>query len=67
MAKAKKKDCRKAGRNGRSPAHQRYLMARRWNTHKVNRVARYIRKHPNWKLPDDMNDELRVRVQMLLK
>lgn len=63
----KKKSSRKVGRNKRSPAHTRYIAERRWMKHKANHVARQIRKHPNYKLPMDLDDEIRVRVQMMLK
>lgn len=61
-----KKSSRKVGRNKRSPAHQRYVFERRWLKHKVNRIVRQIRRHPNWKLPDDLDDEVRTRVQVIL-
>jgi hypothetical protein len=67
MGKSQKKTCEKAGRNADSPAHQRYLFERRWMKHTANHVARQIRKHPNYKLPADLDDEIRVRVQMMLK
>lgn len=64
---SQKKSSKKIGRNANSPAHKRYLIERRWIKHKVNRVVRYIKHHPNWKLPSDLNDEVRTRVQVLLK
>ena len=63
----KKKTCDKAGRNAKSPAHMRYVFERRWIKHRANRVARQMRKHPNYKLPLDLDDEIRVRVQLMLK
>jgi hypothetical protein len=69
MAKTQKqgKKSRKHGRCINSPAHKRYNAERRWLKHKAVRVARYIRKHPNWKLPGSMNEEVRFMVQNLLK
>lgn len=62
----KKRSSRKVGRNGRSPAHMRYVFERRWNKHKINRLVRYCRKFPNWKLPDDLDPEIKVNVQVKL-
>jgi len=61
------KKSRKHGRCKESPAHKRYTAERRWLKHKATHVARYIRKHPNWKLPVDMNEEVKFLVQKLLK
>lgn len=45
MSQEKKKD-KKAGRSGRKPANQRYLLsARRW-VNKVRRVRGHVRRQP---------------------
>jgi hypothetical protein len=62
-----KKTCDKAGRSSKSPAHKRYLLERRWIKHKINRLVRYCRKFPNWKLPADLDDEIRTAVLVRLK
>ena len=61
-----KKSSRKVGRNKRSPAHMRYVFERRWMKHKANRVARQMRKHQNYGLPQDMDEETRVNVQVMM-
>ena len=62
-----KKSSRKVGRNKKSPSHMRYTFERRWIKHKVNRLVRYCKKFPNWKLPADLNDEVKTNVQVRLK
>ena len=40
---------RKIGRWLRKPSYKRYLAERRWLYNKARKIAKYIRKHPNWK------------------
>ena len=62
-----KRSSRKVGRNKKSPAHMCYLAEHRWMKHKINRLVRYCRKFPKWKLPVDLNDEVKTAVQVRLK
>jgi hypothetical protein len=67
MAKSRKQSQKKIGRNVDSPGHKRYNAERRWITHKVNHIVRYMKRHKNWKLPSDLNDEVKTYVQVRLK
>lgn len=67
QAQQVKRSSRKVGRNKKSPAHMRSLAEHRWTKHKINRLVRYCRKFPNWKLPADLNDEVKTAVQVRLK
>ena len=58
---------KKAGRTIDSPAHKRYNAERRWIKHQVNRVVRYMKRCPNWKVPDSMNDEVKSYVLARMK
>ena len=51
----KGKKGRKVGRNAKSPAHMRYKAEKRWMKHKVTRIAKMMRKHKNYKLPENFD------------
>lgn len=48
--KPQKRSSRKVGRSARKPAHQRYVAEQRWLKNKAKRIARFMRKHPNYHL-----------------
>lgn len=53
---------RKIGREGRHPAHQRYVAERRWARKKANNILRMKRKHPNYRMPNDITDDTRAHL-----
>lgn len=50
---------RKIGRWKKKPANKRYLAERRWAKNKARRIARYMRKHPNWR-PAFISDDVKA-------
>jgi len=69
MAKSGKagKGSRKIGKKKDSPSQKRYTNEQRWLKNKSRRIARYIKKHPNWKYNENTDATVKALVFMLLK
>lgn len=70
MSEIAKKKSSKAGRKTRTPTHKRYNLENRRDKHKARRVARFMLKHPNWKVEDQqpgVNPKVANRIRFLFK
>ena len=59
---SKGKKGRKFGRIKRKPSHMRYNAEDRAVKNKARRIARYMRKFPNWK-PTNLSDKVAMFVE----
>jgi len=57
---------RKLGRNGRKPSQQRYNNESRWIRNKAKKIAKYLRRHPNW-TPNNLDDLVKIELKKLLR
>jgi len=67
VSKKQGKKGRKIGRNARKPSHKRYVAERRWIKNKARRIARMMRRHPNYPMPANLPDETKNWVRIYLK
>ena len=53
---------KKHGRKKSKPAQRRYTESKRWITNKARRIAKYMKKFPNWEpiLTDDVKKALKA-------
>lgn len=65
-SQSKGKKGRKIGRMKRKPAYMRYLAENRRAKNKARRIARYMKRFPNWK-PNNLSEELLGYLNMFLK
>lgn len=64
-ARKKGKKNRKWGRKGRRPSHKLYNAQQRWVRNKARRIAKQLRKFPNYK-PFNLSDEVQLYLTKLL-
>jgi hypothetical protein len=64
-SQSKGKKGRKIGRMKNKPAYKRYLAEDRRTKNKARRIARYMKKFPNWK-PNNLSDKLSNYVEIYL-
>ncbi len=55
----------KFGRKGRRPSHHRYNASKRWIKNKARKVAKQIKKFPNYK-PYNLSGSVKVLVDEML-
>ena len=57
---------RKHGRMLKKPAYKRYLAEDRRTKNKARRIARYMKKFPNWR-PTNLSDKISAYVKRYLE
>ncbi len=57
---------RKIGRKAKKPAQKRYTVEKRWALNKAKSIVKQMRKHPNWKIPDNIGLDVKTKVRELI-